>query len=400
MKKKKAQSIDSLKDGVVIASCVGGGPIERLKQKLDALGIPSSVFCSYTPEKWRSLVACSPKDRLRARACSMFLFPGQLLANALQNPPSVLVPTTNPFFLPFLAVLTKPLHRRPVVPLIYDLYPDAPEALGKITSDTLLSRLIQKANQWWFKNADGVVFIGDKMSVHARTRYGSPQKWRVIETGADTEELDPSQYKNQLNNTPLTRWCDGKLVISYVGNLGLVHDWETIKQAIPKFIEKISKEHSVGIVISASGPGNAFLRKAWATISPEHIRFEDPLPDSEWVNLLIRSSISLVTLRTEAKHTSIPSKVFSAMAAKNAIVSVAPLESDLAQLIKQHECGKTIKPGDVNGLVETLIDYIKNTDLLETHRKNAQAASVLHYDMKYLAQKWRDFLEEIVELQR
>jgi len=97
-------------------------------------------------------------------------------------------------------------------------------------------------------------------------------------------------------------------------------------------------------------------------------------------------------LRAGAAHTSIPSKTFSAMAASNAIVAVAPEGSDLADLVRRHSCGEIICPGDVNGLAAALKRLVVDRVELERFADNARRAVLEHYDMPRLAERWRNFL--------
>jgi colanic acid biosynthesis glycosyl transferase WcaI len=190
------------------------------------------------------------------------------------------------------------------------------------------------------------------------------------------------------------KWCEQrKLILAYVGNLGLVHDWDTLAQAVTHVAPRLVAAQA-GVVVAASGPGVAALRKAWKEISEDVVRFESPLSDAEWVALLARTDISLATLRAEAAHASIPSKAFSAMAAGHALAVVAPRGSDLADLVEEHGCGVVVDPGDVDGFVSALITLFEDA-VTRRAKQNASKAAALYYDMPALAEKWRVFLDEL-----
>ena len=366
----------SSRSRIVIASCVGGGPMERLASRLP----DARVVAGFTADRWRSLMSAGPLQRALAKAQAMLLFPLRAVAAAYRS--RLVVATTNPFLLPPVLVATRPLHGRAVVALVYDLYPDVVEAVGLGRRNGLLTAIGTALNRWWFRRADAVVFIGERMARRAIARYGKPRRWMVLETGADAAEFggDPDAHERR--------------VISYVGNLGHVHDWDTFAEGVPRWLAgDSSKEYEV--VFAASGPGAAALRRHWH--GHHRIRLEEPLDDAAWRALLEQTAIALVSLRNTAAHTSIPSKTFSAMAASSAIVAVAPIGSDVAAVVLEHDCGAVVAPGDVNGLAAELQRLTSDAAALGRAQRNARRAVEAHYDIGRLAERWRGLLDEVVE---
>lgn len=379
---------------IALFSCVGGGPMERLAR---AMGEGGRVVAELSDQAWRDRMAAGRGGRLRARLRSMLVYPVRAVLETARLPSgAVAVPTTNPFFLPMVLVATRPLHRRRVVPLVYDLYPDALEASGVAAKDGVLSRLARRANRFWFRRADGLVFIGEKMAEHARDRYGEPRAAAVIETGADSAEFAGDGVRNGAAETELEAWCAGKIVAAYVGNMGAMHEWETLAEALPRVLAEPSAAR-LAVVIAASGPGVERLRERWRDLPADRVRFEKPLPNLPWARLLVRSELALVTLRREANRTSIPSKTFSAMAAGAAVVAVSPRDSDLGLTIERHRCGVLVEPGDVDGLVRALVRLASDDAARAALRRTAHAAAVGHYDMPALARRWKTFMESLEE---
>ena len=265
--------------------------MDRLAEQLRTLGAEAQVQARFTPERYRSLMTSRP-GRLFARTAAFLEFPLRAAAQAIRQN-SVLVPTTNPFLLPFFLILTRPLHGRRVVALVYDLYPDALEAAGAEVSG--VGDLVAMSNRWWFSRADAVVFIGRRLADHAIARYGMPRRYEIIETGADTRELDPQRLGGE-PVSELETWMSNRTVLSYVGNLGHVHDWQTIEDVIPHLADR----GDTAIVVAASGPGAQQWKRSWQTLSKEFVRFEPPLDDTAWARLL-RNVAGLVARRSE-KH--------------------------------------------------------------------------------------------------
>ena len=238
--------------------------MERLARALTALGAEAQVLEGFSDRRWRGLMASGGIGRGRARIGSMLVFPIRAIAHGFFRRPSVLVATTNPFYLPLVLIATRPLHRVPVVALVYDVYPDALEVSGVATPTGLLARAATGANRFWLSRAEAVVFIGPEMAEHVRGRYGSPPYWEVIETGASVSEFDTGCAHAADAESELERWCRGKVVVSYVGNMGQMHDWETVCRAVPRVLADPALAR-LCFVVAASGagaeyPGQAVVR--------------------------------------------------------------------------------------------------------------------------------------------
>jgi colanic acid biosynthesis glycosyl transferase WcaI len=373
----------------LFATFVGGGPVDRLASALRAAGAPAEVSALFDAETWRAVLARSLLDRLPTRAKSLLAFPLEMIRHATSVDRAVLIPTTNPFYLPAVALATRRLHRKPVVPLVYDMFPDAFEAHGWTKQGGAIDWLATRLNRWWLRGADGVVFIGKGMAEHACARYATPSKWTVIETGADAREFENIGGDSE---SDLERWCEGKRIIAYVGKFGPMHDWETLSEAIPRVL---ARNERVGMLVVASGVGVTHLKQRWKDLSSDVVRFVPPIDDKSWARLLVRTNIALATLRVEAAMTSIPSKTFSSMAAGSAIVAVAPAHSDLAAVVRGHGCGEVVPPGDVDGLVGALNKLLGSPVDLQEQRTRAVSAVRQHYDIPRLAERWQEFLERI-----
>jgi lipopolysaccharide/colanic/teichoic acid biosynthesis glycosyltransferase len=372
---------------ITVLSSVGGGPMVRLVDALRARGREADLAYRFEPSRWRELMAKGRLGRLRARAGAVLRFPVSALRRSLSRRAGILVPTTNPFFVPVLLVATKALHGRPVLPLLYDLYPETLEAAGALDPESLASRLGVAANRFLMRHADGVAFIGERMGAHARHRYGAPRRHATIETGASTREL-----AGVGSDFTVAGDLGDRVVASYVGNLGHMHDWETLAAGLAKLAR--SDLDDVAVVIAASGPGVDHLRRELGD-TDERIRFIPPLGDRAWRALLARTDVALVTLRDEARSASIPSKVFSAMAAGAAVLAVAPRESDLADVVSQAGCGAVVQPGNSIHFYDALSRMVRDRGYLAQLQQSAAGAARDRYDLDVLAERWEQLADRV-----
>ncbi len=389
---------------VKLMSSVGGGPMQRIINEFQKESFPIQLVNALKPETWRNLFTKGSKGRILARLIGFGAFPVQaffsaLKASAIETAGAplkrpILVVTTNPFYLPHLLVLTKPLHRCGVIPLMYDIYPDAFEAAG--IEKKWLSKIMTTANRWMIKHADAMMYIGGVTRDSAEQRYGAHPVTYVIPTVASQQEFLNVPHALPQN---LSDWMEGRTIFSYVGNMGILHDVETLERGIPAFIDRLSPEQRdhVGFIFASSGPGSARLKDSLADKCPENIRFIGPLPDDQWADLLCRTDISISTLAETAWATSIPSKTYSALAANCIPLAIAPENSDLANLLKSAQDGENlvVRPGDTESLISVFQKLLDDTWRNDLHKSFKIVAD--NNDISAYLEKYRECFDAIVD---
>lgn len=81
---------------------------------------------------------------------------------------------------------------------------------------------------------------------------------------------------------------------------------------------------------------------------------------------------SVVTLEPGAEGLSVPSKVYSCLAAGQAVLVIMEERCDVVDIIEEGECGQRISPGDVDGLVSAIRRLHDSPTLLQTTKENAR----------------------------
>lgn len=377
---------------ITLFSSVGGGPLQRLCAALQNRAVDARMSVAFSPEGWRHMFSHGAKGRLVARALSFGLYPVRAIGASLlrsafggkhSREQALLVVSTNPFFLPHLLVATRFLHRCKVIALMYDMYPDALEVTG--SCHPLFSRMWTQANKILIHSANAVVYLGQAMRESAQSRYGAARRTAIIPTGASVEE-----FATKISALPeeLLAWMGNRTVFSYVGNCGLMHEVDTLLDAIVSFNQK--KNNAV-FVFASTGPGTQVLQRELSGC--ENVRFIGPQKDEAWIDLLQRSHVSLVTLKDAAKHTSVPSKVYSALASGNVILAICPEDSDLGQVVCEEGCGIAVAPGEVEAGVEAMLSLSKVGVRKKFAPKVALAAK--HNDVAELCEQWLSLIREV-----
>jgi glycosyltransferase involved in cell wall biosynthesis len=366
-------------------SAVGGGPIGRIVSAiadLDAVHI-TAISC-FSTVQWRRLRG---SNRLRSTAARLAVFVVYPLHAVLAaRGADVAVATTNPFWLPNLLLATRFIHRARLITLVYDVYPDSLNGLARVPR--MVRVLMDFLNRHWMRGSSAVVFIGSGMRDELEGRYGLPHAGEVIVTGTDTSEFAQASQQPDLDE-----WVGDRILLTYIGNAGHVHDVDTLVDALKGLSE--SEQDRVAVLVSASGARAPELLRGIGGLTIS--RAEEALNDDRWRWVQRRSDISAVSLNRDAVTASMPSKFFSALGAGSAILSIAPEQSDLYQLTKRLQVGIAVEPGDSNLASARLREYIEDPAALRLAQKAAKEAAEQAFDMRILAQRWKQLILSVAE---
>jgi glycosyltransferase involved in cell wall biosynthesis len=368
----------------VFVASVASDPLQWLCEALGEAGEDVTLLTSSSAAQWRAASRLGGVGRRWSQAAESVA----LWMRAVQRPKvrtgnegEVWVVVTTPPWLPVLFVLTRWMYGRPVVVLVHDLLP---EVLGARFGGWMASAVV-KGFVWrvWgavLGQASGVVCIGERMGEAMRGRMGERAHIAVMETGAPPDFPDPK---------PAQRQSAQPLRVAYVGYLGHMHDWQTLAEGLGLWLASGTDAH---ITIAATGFGAQRLQNALGLDTHPNVRWLGALDHDAWLETLIQTDIALVSLRAEAALASFPSKVFSAMRAGCALVAVAPLGSDLAQVIAEAKCGEVCLPGEPAQLYEVLRGLEADPVRLRTLQDAAREASQTRYAQRTLSAQWRAFL--------
>jgi glycosyltransferase involved in cell wall biosynthesis len=368
---------------VVFLSAVGGGPISRVVEAISRRGgVRIRTVNCYSTIEWRRHRSASRVRSLLARVAVFFFYPLYALTRARGT--DVVIASTNPFWLPNLLLASRRLHGAAVITLVYDLYPDS--LMNARPLPQLIYRAMHRLNRHWASQSDAVVFIAPSMRSIVETRYGAPRRSEVLVTGTDVQEFtDPPPQPD------LERWVGDRMLISYIGNAGYVHDVDTFSDVASRLSERYPDE--IAFFVSASG-GRA-RRLVDAISHLPQARVEPPLDEARWRWVQGRTDMAVITLSSEAAHASMPSKYYSALGAGCAIVAIAPMDSDVYQQTLGRQLGVAAVPGAVKTVMRSVSDLVENRDKLRCLRERAAHTAKTDFDIHVIADNWESLISSL-----
>ncbi|MAH08199.1 MAG: hypothetical protein CL961_00840 [Euryarchaeota archaeon] len=302
-----------------------------------------------------------------------------LISSKIKKKSLIAVVTSNTFFAPLLATF----FNRRVVHLVYDLFPEAMIHSGKWREGQRRVKIFRWLVGLSLKRSAVNIFLGERLKAYVESIHGSLSNSSIIPVGADERPF--SSFK---------KWEEGSAIeILYCGNLGNMHDTQTLFDVWASGIEP-----SFQFRFQCSGSKRPALEQfahEHADTLMDRLKIGSGLGQAEWIEALQSAPIALVTMSKGSEEVVMPSKTYSAMMAGQAILAIAPEESDLVDLIKRYDCGWWVRPGDSEGFQHCLKEIQSKPSQLQQKRRQAFEVAQNHFGQGHLAKAWIAIFETL-----
>jgi colanic acid biosynthesis glycosyl transferase WcaI len=220
-----------------------------------------------------------------------------------------------------------------------DLHPEAELAASMLRPGSIAARILAWLDARAYRGADFVVDLGTYMQRRVLEKGVLPEKshtvpiWGGRENGEQSSALNPLRRRFGL---------DGKFVVMYSGNAGIVHDFGAIFEAM----RQLKHDPRVFFLFVGGGPRRREVEAFAARESVGNFAYHDYVPRELLPHSLSVADVHLVSLRHRFVGISVPSKLYGAMASARPILFVGPGRCETADAIAQVRCGLTVDPGE------------------------------------------------------
>lgn len=280
---------------------------------------------------------------------------------------------TNPLLIVPTAALASFLRRKPLLIIAQDLYPEALFASGASSASSLSGRLLERLFAWSYRRAVGVVALGPVMRRRIIEKGVAPERIRVISNWATGDMQSIGNRENPLR----AEWGLGdRFVVLYSGNLGIGHEFRTLLEGVRR-----ARGLGVNVHVVFIGGGTRLIetRRLVSDLDlGDRVTFKGFVPAEALPFSLGLADLAVVTLRQGFEGVIVPSKVLGYMARAIPILYVGP-DGDVAQMIRDAECGDCCLPGDSEGVAQVLLRAASERTLLRQWGDNAQRRYGSHY---------------------
>jgi len=250
-----------------------------------------------------------------------------------------LVVMSDPPLLSVLAAISRWMTGTPTVCWMQDIYPDIAIQAG-VLPEGMTAKAIRLIARWSLHRMDRTVELGRCMERHL-LRDGVPgHRIVTIPNWADTSLIQPVDRRE--NPFVQAHSLEDRFVVMYSGNLGLVHEVETLLAVI----RETRSIPSIAFCFVGEGARLQRLRETARNESWHHVRFVSYQPKELLRFSLSAAHLHLVTLREDMLGLCVPSKIYGIMSAGRPILYIGPEESEAAWAIRESRSGFVVRPGD------------------------------------------------------
>jgi glycosyltransferase involved in cell wall biosynthesis len=302
---------------------------------------------------------------------------GSFLVGALQplltdERPDVVVALSTPPLVAALGLMAQRLRRTRFVYWVMDVYPELAVRLGALSPGGWPARALARLGQIILERADAVVALDERMRDRLVAGGAARGKIEVIDNWCDGAAIRPRDEANPLRRS---LGLDETFTVSYSGNMGLAHDFDTIARAVA-----LSADEPVHWLFIGDGPRRAAFEASVAGFSGDRVTFlpyqsREALPVS-----LTAADASLVTLERDLDGLLVPSKVYSALAAGLPVLYVGPEKGRVADLVRNEGVGIAVANGDAQALASAVRRLRRDPDERAAMGRRARALFEARFD--------------------
>lgn len=307
----------------------------------------------------------------------------RVLLDELTADDLVVVCSDPPLFYP-LAISAARRRGARVIHWSQDVYPDVVERHRPFPGLKLLLAPLRAWRNAAVRRADRVVTISAGMQ-------------RLMQAAGARTELIPNWARDDRiaarapGDSQLRRehFSDGDFIVAYSGNLGRVHEFDTLLAAA----QLLRGEAQIKFLVVGTGPRRAGLQSAVEASGLNSFRFLPLQPEAQLADTLAAGDVHFVSLRPEFEGLVLPSKFYSVAAVGRPVVFCGDANGEMAALASQHRCGGAVAMGDGKALADAIRQLAADPGACAALGRNARTMIDQHYSRAAALSEWRQLIE-------
>ena len=281
----------------------------------------------------------------RALAFGGFTAIATAVASGTRTRPDAVLAMSPPLTIGPAGRIAATLRRAPLVFNIQDVFPDVAVELG-LLSGTRVIAATKQLERISYRMSDAVTVLSDDLADNVRTKITrglseerarvQADKVHVIPNFVDTERIRPAARENEYR----ARYgLSGHRVVMYAGNVGFSQSLDLVLGAASDL-----RDTHPDVVFVINGGGAARPELEIAAAGMDNVRFIDMQPIERLPEVLAAGDVHVVPLRRGLARSSVPSKLYSILAAGRPVVASVDEGTEVARTIDTARAGIAVPP--------------------------------------------------------
>lgn len=278
------------------------------------------------------------------------------------------------------------IKKRKLIYILLDIFPEGLVKLRRFSPNNPFIRIWEFFFTRTLRRCFRIITIGRDMKKLIDNKIKIPGKTLYIPLWQDEKLIHPGEFHTNsfINANNLT----GNFVVQYSGNIGL---WNEIKT-----IGKVINRRLPGLFFLIAGGGLRMkeLYDELGTGKKDNLILLPFQSNNNFNNVINAAHIHLVTLKNDLSGIAVPSKIYGILAAGKPVIAMVPSDSEIAEIVKEENCGLVIDPDDEDELIRSIYMLMNYSELRITMGRNSRQAFEKKYTIENISGKYLSLLAE------
>jgi glycosyltransferase involved in cell wall biosynthesis len=304
---------------------------------------------------------------------SIFFILGAFIYVMFRQPRNTpLLIASNPPYAGILGIGFKLFRRGKYYFLLQDIFPESAVMSGIMQPNSILFSFFNKLSYLTYKCSKNTIVLSSSMQNYVIKKYPNvKEKIKIIENWA-IEDIPPCNKQD--NRFAQQYKFTETFTVLYSGNLGRLHDIETIAAAAA-----LLKDNPIKFVFIGDGAKTKILERTIRNNKIQNIILLPYQPREILPLSLTACDATLVSLIPGAESIVAPSKLYGMFASGRAIISISSPNSYIDQLLTNNGCGVNSPCNNPQQLANLILELANEPQKVKIMGHNARQL----YEKKY-----------------
>ncbi len=307
----------------------------------------------------------------------------RILRRELRSGDCLIVCSDPPLFYP-IAVFAARQRGVRLIHWSQDVYPDIVEQHSRWPG---LMRVLLSPLRWIRRRAlrhiDRTVVLSEGMQARMHAAGANTQ---IIANWARDDRIAARAPRDSALRR--AHFSDQDFVIAYSGNLGRVHEFETLIVAA----ERLRGESGIRFLIVGNGPRLASLKQAVAEAQLSSFVFLPLQPEAQLADSLAAGDAHFVSLQPQFEGLVLPSKLYGICTIGRAVVFCGDANGEVARFVRQQGFGVAAPVDDGVSLAEAIRQLAADRSRCDQMGATARVVLDQSHSRKRALEQWQALL--------
>ncbi len=266
----------------------------------------------------------------------------------------VVLVTSPPFTFGLSGIFLAWVHRAAFIYDVRELIGDVLVQSGMLRHRFLI-RVSYALEGLVYRRANAISTIAPSFRDRLVARGLPPSKIHLTPNFVDVDFIQPGKKDNSFSRR---HHLEDAFVVLYAGNLGLTQGLEILLNVARAF----KGDPNFVVLVVGEGVARAGLEKAIGESGLTNIRLLPYQPLEAVPELYATADVCVSPMRSQLSYSTVPSKIYTAMAAGRAVVVAAELDSEAARLIQDAGAGICVPPESREAMMEAIQKIRRDAD--------------------------------------